>query len=884
MVLAASGETLWHVNRAAAAGGPNAAPIVAATAVADAVVASAAEAVASPPPIIAALFKPFVLVRVFFDSQNYTGGEVLGLSSNGEDQDAAIAVGYLNEVNTNPAVPLPFKFQASTATVTMLNMNNGNDEFDYGRAMAISADGAHITGWAHEVSGDIQAVVWDAPNYTIDKSLSPANGSMWNAIESGGAAAGAYAVSSHTESVMDDGNGPYYPESGYDGVALGINSNEHVCGMYVPTSGITHAYRWDMSTGNRDLHPTSGPYGDNSGANCINDTYDIGGWIESGEYEEAHIPTHWSPTGLPGVYQTNVYGNGEDASSQVVAINSNREMIVNRDDGTVGIAIWTHNSHANEANVIEGIVADSRIDMVLKPNEDDWLDAAFCVNDELWIGGSYRVHNQGGPQPCLVIPYDVDNNGQPDYREIVESGRDGSRYLKDHFVLDWLLDAGENVGIYPYGLRTGLNEPGYSDEYSDDITSNQAVRLPLGIHRPDFENSGDEDFYVNGILDSGQYSQCSDFSGGVEHWAHIDEETGREIVLMLRSNFNDEDPDHDYLPDPSHVDLGQDVTKDDLLTNLHDFAYKFARCVDWIQLGNEAFSSSNSQSIYAGHGGYEIYSDQLSGACWGGGQAREFKDIPMTSSCLSDAIDAVVDWDYDQMWAILEGSALAGRPLRIIGPAVSMDTILSSFEDDSTMGWHVIDRTAAWCNAYQAWFDMHARYLDRDDVQMAWSDLTSGGIPGWSTPGIYEVVCMEMVPRVDDQLPWWTGGGHNRFNAMMDLQHCDASNGDWNDTLIDGWKSAQFGLFNNFALSDVVNNLGGDRITVICYGSTLQRSTIDPLWNLSALRAQNACSENFQNNSEQFSGLRGYWQTAAENAHIPDFNPHPDPCSGCGGN
>lgn len=69
-----------------------------------------------------------------------------------------------------------------------------------------------------------------------------------------------------------------------------------------------------------------------------------------------------------------------------------------------------------------------------------------------------------------------------------------------------------------------------------------------------------------------------------------------------------------------------------------------------------------------------------------------------------------------------------------------------------------------------------------------------------------------------------------------------------------------------------------------CYGSTLQWPDPDPIWDLPALRAHNACAENFQNNPKQFSPLKGYYETAALNYQIPNFNPHGQACSACPGN
>ncbi len=833
---------------------------------------------AAQTPSLDTVFKPFVLVRIPYDRSTYTGGgEVLGVSNHGS-QLKAIAVGYVVDGNENPQ---PFMFTAATNTVAMLDMGSG--AYESGMAMSISPDGLTIAGWAfHTSSSRMKAVVWQAPNYQIDATLSPSTDSYWNAVSNSDVPAGAYDVSGHWESVVGDG-GPGLPFSGSDGEAKGINASGRVCGWYWNSQNV-HAYRWDSLSGGNDIHPTGQQgYGDDSGANCINGTHHIGGWVINDN--EKHIAAHWIPMSLQGVhYEVSAFSPYETASFEVVAINSRTEMLINRVDEIPGVALWIDNSVVNDAVLLDtpfGLQGEAHL--FLMPNPDDHMYEGRCLNDDLWIGGSYLIHGEGDPQPCLAIPYDVDNNGHPDIREIMESKNEFGTYDLDLYVLEWLLDRGENLGPNGDGLRTGLNDPGYVEGHTDEILNTQVVRLPLGIHNPDFASAGPEEFYVNGILHSGQGSQCAAFQTGINRWAQIPQQSlGREIVLMLRSNLDDSDPDHDYLPTAPNVDLGQGITKQHLLTNLHWFGYKFARCVDWIQLGNEAFSSSDPESFYYGHGGYKIWKQEVE-LCWtSGADPREFKDIP----CPITSIAAVQAWHHEQMWAILEGSALAGRPLRIVGPAIPMDTIINSQDDNTTVGWKVIDRTIAWCNDYQAWFDMHARYLIREEVEDARNYLVGGGAFGWTLPSPYRTVCLELAPTVNKGLGWWTGGGNAKFDRLMGIPECDAGNGTWDAFLVgqEGWHQAQFGNEVEFGWGDAVANLDSQRFTIVCYGSTLQRNDPDPdpLWDLPALRAQNACAENFPNDPvKKFSPLRGYYQTAAFNYQISLFNPHQQACSAC---
>ncbi len=818
-------------------------------------------------------FRPFVLFRIPYDRSTYTnGGEVMGVSNHGEDLKA-IAVGYVVDDDEDPQ---PFMFTAATNTVAMLDMGSG--AYSSGMAMAISPDGSRIAGWAyHTSSSTMRAVVWESPNFQINSNLFSNTDAGWLAVNNGGVAAGAYDASGHWESVVGNG-GPGYPFSGSEGEAKGINTSGRVCGWYWHGSQHSHAYRWDSLSGGNDIHPTGQQgYGDDSGANCINGTHHIGGWVIN-EYDQ-HISAHWIPMSLQGVhYEVSALGGGDASSHEVAAINSRTEMLLNRVDDIRAIALWIDNSMVNDAVVLDepynGVDSSH---LILMPNIDDRIHMGRCLNDDLWIGGSYRVHGEGDPQPCLAIPYDVDNNGHPDIREIMESTNEFGTYDLDLYVLKWLLDAGENVGYPVGGMRIGLNDPGYSDEDTQGIANVQVVRLPLGVHNADFASAGPEEFYVNGILHSGQGSQCSTFQSGLNNWRE-----GREIVLMLRSNLDDSDPDHDYLPTAPNVDLGEGVTKQDLLTNLHWFGYKFARCVDWIQLGNESFSSSDQSSIYGGHGGYMIWAEEV-GDCWTGADPREFEDIPV-STCLQPALEAVQAWHYEQMWSILEGSALAGRPFRIVGPAIPMDTIIECVSDNTTMGWHAIDRTAAWCNDYQVWFDMHARYLERQDVDLARYYLQdSGGNPQWTLPGYYRLVCLEWAPKLDVTINWWTGGGSLRFNKFLNMPDCNDGPGITWETYIAGWRNSQFFSDQDFGLTAVAGYFDAKNFTVICYGSTLQLPVSDPLYDLAALRAQNVC-DSYITTQYKFTELKTHYQNAADDYQIQDFDPHPAACSACGGN
>ncbi|GEM_PF-4684913 len=116
---------------------------------------------------------------------------------------------------------------------------------------------------------------------------------------------------------------------------------------------------------------------------------------------------------------------------------------------------------------------------------------------------------------------------------------------------------------------------------------------------------------------------------------------------------------------------------------------------------------------------------------------------------------------------------------------------------------------------------------------------------------------------------------------------CDQNPGiDW-ETYIAGWHSAQFDNESQFGLYLVLNYIWSHpgQFTVACYGSTLQGSSPQPLYDLPALRAQNVCDA-FITDPDEITPLAGYYENAAGSTgfQINLFNPHEDECAVCGGN
>jgi len=838
-LLLAAGETLHHVHAGAFAGeGATPTPGIAlaammaaeSAAIAESSASALAETTEEANAMTTPIFKPFVMVRVPLPS-GYTHGEVMGLNESNQ------AVGWMHHVSENR--DHAFFFDPAEG-VTILDLNT--QQHDAAWAYAISNDSTPIIAGAvmwKGVPNYLRACTWTGPTGSLTVPFGSGVVSTIyavNDVSSTTTLAGMYEVSSESRSVVYDGAFEY-PAPGVNGEARGMNAGGKVVGWHI-VNGKSHAYSWVSDT-TGDINP----YGyDYSGAFSVNTAGNIGGWVAESSLS-SKIPALWTLL-FQGVYTVDPFPVGSSAA--VTALNIHGEMAITREGGS-GAAIWSKRTGVDDADLLD--------DLTLMRGGDDVLHSAWAINDNGWIGGSYLAGGTGDPQPCLIIPYDVDNNGTPDYRQILEGKREGFTDLDTND--NWLLDWGESINSV--GMRVGLNGPGYGNP-SHAIANTRVVSQSLHIGALP-EDATDDDYAIEDVL-LGEVG-CEEFRTGIEHWARATQfdPQEREVSMLLRSTLSGA-TDQDYLPGN-----GNEFERTQLLASIHKFAYQFAWCIDYVQTGNE---------VFGGAGGYRFYYDSELFECdeWQG--VRTFQELD--ADCKEEAVLLVRDWLEDQAWAALEGSALAGRPLRLVGPGIIYAHVLAAHAyqgggGEGAAAFFIMDNIVDWLNANQMHFDMHLHYRSIAEGMDAIDDLIDaesnwGGPPNWK-------VSREFGPTATDE---WASGSNladfARFRDDYTTQGPCSSNccnqvpadGNWDAFVLDNWRNAQFN--NDFEMDTFLAALASEGWTWVAYGPVHMAAPHQVVFDMATLRANHVCDNRMHQNrslSTRFTPLTDEFEVEAAN-------------------
>ncbi|MCL4198281.1 MAG: hypothetical protein KJZ69_12415 [Phycisphaerales bacterium] len=785
----------------------------------------------------APIFKPFVMVRIPLPS-GYTHGEVLGLNNSNQ------AVGWMHHQSSGKARPFVFDpALISTDPANAVSILDFATDTDSGKAYAISdADPPVIVGSLYYTPEAIdRAASWEVDGDFIAFYYDSETPSAAQGINADERVVGYYQYADEPYSFVIEGANNWNPAAASHSAAHGVNASGKVVGWH-EVSAKSHAYSWVSNT-TTDINPSGYDY---SSALAVNDAGHIGGWVADTD-EEEKIAALWNFV-IPGVYTVEPFDTG--ASSAVTAINASGEMAITREDDS-GVAIWSKRSGVDHADLLD--------DVTLMPGGSDVLNSARAINDNGWIGGSYLAGGTGNPQPCLIIPYDVDNNGSPDYREILEGKREGHTDLDtdSNGLLDWA----EN-------MRVGLHAPGTRGNNWSLISNRQVSRQSMHLRYLDLEDSEayDESFPLDAVVAGGE--ACADFQEAMENWGRGTTQDPRqgEIIIWLRSSLEDGDIEYDYLP----VDSTEEV---DVLTDIQTFAYRYAKCIDYIQTGNEAFGGS---------GQYKIRPGELAGqGCGWTGDPKKLSEVrDLSVECQIEAMGLIFGWLKKQAWAALEGSALAGRPLRLIGPGVPSGFVDDGFGAQSQYhtGRYVTTQTSAWCNANQMYFDLHAHYISVSDatnpIEKLTDTYTGGGSAPWDVPNW--LACLEVGPRVNASSAW-AEANQGEFEEFMACG--EPSYEDWAD-FVDSWENAQWFGQPDFGLESALAALAAVNFTVACYGPTVQTQVQNGIYDMAAIRATNVCSELIQA-TNRFTELKTVYQDEAYSYLIANFQPHPAACSGC---
>jgi len=849
---------MWHAG-AAASEGSWAAPTfrvaaammaAEAAAIAESSESVIAEANAEVNAMTAPIFKPFVVVRIPMPSGDYTTGEVMGLNQAGQ------TVGWMWDDAEGQEHPFFFDPQNG---VTMLERPTGTDS---GIAYAISdADPPVIVGSLFDTTESIdRAASWEEDGDFIDFYYDSETPSAAYGMNASATVIGMYKDPDEPHSfVIEADETEWNPAYTTYSAAQAINASGEVVGWHM-VSGDSHAYSWVSNT-TTDIHPEGW---DESGANSINQYGDIAGWVI--DDPDGPIPAYWYNTGSFYSFATPFPALG--AESMVCGINSHGEMAVTRTDAP-GAVIWQVYESADVSFNLSG--------MALMPDSTGQIASARAINDNLWIGGSYKATSGSDPVPCLIIPYDVDNDGNPDYREIVnedEADANGN----------WLIDWAETSATV--GMRSGLHGPGYDGAATkmDQVSGVQIIRQrinvkPRGALGPE---SPEELIYVDQVIiaDTSECSQCEDLTDDLNAWGAGSDPPGsddqREIILFVRSLFGDEEgwDDYDGLPDPSDPDI-----KTEALEDLHTFAYRFAHCIDYLQWGNESFG---------GAGQYKFRDDELGTGCTWSGPAKTFGQLG-SNTCRQVAADKVITWIEEQMWAALEGSALAGRPLRMVGPGIPSSIVRGGYSCGTEPAFcSLVTEVSDLCNRSQMCFSLHAHYEAVADVLETVQKLTGTGSytsPPWDVP-IYRVAT-EWGPRTDFDHIWWTNNDDAKQIEYDKYFFGESPQDDPEDpweTFVADWEDGQFS--GSLGLGTVLGYFSDAAFTAVCYGPSIQYDPGSPSnrnpFNIAALRATElrGGSDVFILDDDRFTPLKGALQTEVSNGsyNLDPFSPHYSTC------
>lgn len=470
--------------------------------------------------------------------------------------------------------------------------------------------------------------------------------------------------------------------------------------------------------------------------------------------------------------------------------------------------------------------------------------SAWDINDAGEICGIAHLDDEDVPRlPFKIVPFDTDNNGTPDYREIVN----------DRANLDtdgnWLLDRSEQmrVGLF----AAGLDPDDYLAGQVDDI---QAIRLH---------------FTADAMIDvATDPTTCANTAAALNEWGHTGSTTGdkKEIVVMVRSKYPGQ---HHY----DYILTGQD--KEDYLDALFCVAYRYALDIDFMQFGNEIFS---------GPGEYLVET-----ACHEGLQS--IRDVD--EECYAEAGQQIMDWIAEQIAVARMASALAGRPLRFITPSYALQQVLlgkdgdlrdpaplDPVEDTENRAALGIEYIIDLGNTQQAWADIHLHYAVDGDLEDALYYFVNPNPYTWTSPDFR--TCMEWSPVPTDTWAETNNPTYRKYFWTAEGPPTDL----WDDYVY-GWGDTVLERENFPDFNRDLTGLASNGLLHACYGEYYQ-GTIpmhsnppyplpEPL-DLPVLRATAVVPDAdwIADYTNLFTDLKGDLEEDNGSVFILSFAPHPN--------
>ncbi len=470
---------------------------------------------------------------------------------------------------------------------------------------------------------------------------------------------------------------------------------------------------------------------------------------------------------------------------------------------------------------------------------------AWDINDAGEICGVAHLDDENVPRlPFKIVPYDTDNNGTPDFREIILNPS-----LDDND--NWLLDHSESMraGMYAVTATPHNNKV-------QDVANMTVVRM-----HSDYLD-------ISNIL-TNQSQACAAWQAALSYLGGHDNENhqGKEIVLMIR----DKKPganEYDAIPSPS----GQTAR----LNGLRCFLRKYAKDIDYLQFGNE---------IFGGPGQYYVDFGDCEGPI-----------SELDAECFEEACILIFEWMQKQATAALEASALAGRPIQIITPAVSYQMVNSGYGGNVNGDLEVNANRNAFAtqcavdfgNRNQAAVDIHLHYRDPAQRSSAYSGVdrllegNSQSLPIWDVP--FAITAMEWSPVPDPT--WLTNNEGEHGNALKDYFDPEPEPViTWEAYIETNWANA---LFSGADIEDLIDEdlaAFDGLLRHACYGEFQQGNENNLAnWDVIVVRAQYVHSpdepwmeEGTYNSERLTNAAKGLAISGANYIPYVNFNPHPNP-------
>lgn len=472
--------------------------------------------------------------------------------------------------------------------------------------------------------------------------------------------------------------------------------------------------------------------------------------------------------------------------------------------------------------------------------------------------------------PIKIIPHDRNNNEVPDYREV--DLLSGVQHPEKGLIPPQILET-----------RIGLHAPSRwlaraSSQYdpANEVNEVHVVRFMTDHNRTHL--------LLNDPL------VCAEFTNLITTWTNYERqnrENGAEIVYTERVNFtaswHPELLDNlDYIPPRDLPIRGSDeLTQRQVLQNTKTFGRKYARFVDLFQLGNETFTKNGLYYFEDLH--YEV-----------NGEPRRFTGTmgDMPADALVTADQAMREWWRMRMDALLIGSALAGRPMQIVGSALPTEAVLVALPGDSydftnmepnssqqagaNRAAFAIRSAIEFCNEFGSIVDLHMHFFHYQHhlIQLTDAIENAPGRTAWPRPDL--VACLEYGPAASHG--WWYKQGNAAETAKFfdnDPETVPAAADTW-DEWVEYWlaNDTDLSLHETF-LADGMDYMKALGYSHVCYSDTLQTSGgFDEAapYDVSAIFPSKLDPE--------FGNMRATrWRRAFEEAAAPrglrDFNPRP---------